>query len=202
MLITESFAFRDVSVWVPEGAPRALVLCGDGQILAPWGADLDDVMIVGVHRVDDEDERIYEYSPAFKPEVFAAHESFLMNDARSWVRSTFDVSLPRERRAMFGVSASGELAIALGLKYPDVIGAIFCASPGGGYQPGAPLPSPLPRCYFTGGTDEPWFYENAKRWADHLSDAGADVVVTERNGNHGDPFWRDELPLMVDWAFG
>ncbi len=201
MLVTESFAFRDVSVWVPEGAPTAVLYCGDGQILAPWGADLDGVMIVGVHRVDDEETRIYEYSASFEPARFGVHESFLMNDVRSWVLSTFDVSLPPERTAMFGVSASGELAIALGLAHPDVFGAVLCASPGGGHQPAAPLPSSLPRCYFTGGTEEPWFYENAKRWADHLSAAGADVVITERNGNHGDPFWREELPLMVDWAF-
>jgi hypothetical protein len=26
--------------------------------------------------------------------------------------------------------------------------------------------------------------------------------MTERAGSHGDPFWRDEFPLMVAWAFG
>jgi len=30
---------------------------------------------------------------------------------------------------------------------------------------------------------------------------GADVVMTERIGSHGGPFWREELPLMVAWAF-
>jgi ankyrin repeat protein len=35
-----------------------------------------------------------------------------------------------------------------------------------------------------------------------LAAAGADVVMTERAGGHGDAFWRDELPLMVAWAFG
>jgi enterochelin esterase-like enzyme len=64
------------------------------------------------------------------------------------------------------------------------------------------LPSPVPRTYFVAGTLEPWFQENATRWADALRDAGADVVVTERVGNHGDAFWREELPLMVAWAFG
>lgn len=33
-------------------------------------------------------------------------------------------------------------------------------------------------------------------------EAGADVVMTERVGSHGDPFWRQEFPLMVAWAFG
>lgn len=36
--------------------------------------------------------------------------------------------------------------------------------------------------------------------AEALRDAGADVVMTERAGSHGDAFWREELPLMVAWA--
>ena len=54
----------------------------------------------------------------------------------------------------------------------------------------------------TGGRQEPWFLENAARWADALRAAGADVMMTERDGNHGDPFWREEFPLMLTWAFG
>ena len=34
-----------------------------------------------------------------------------------------------------------------------------------------------------------------------LRDAGADVVMTERAGSHGDEFWRTEFSLMVAWAF-
>jgi hypothetical protein len=47
---------------------------------------------------------------------------------------------------------------------------------------------------------KPWFLENGKRWADALHSAGADVVMTERIGDHGDPFWQAEFPLMVKWA--
>jgi len=42
--------------------------------------------------------------------------------------------LPAGRAAVCGVSASGELALAIGVRYPDLYGAIFCASPGGGYR--------------------------------------------------------------------
>ena len=52
------------------------------------------------------------------------------------------------------------------------------------------------------GTLEPFFLENATRWADALRGAGADVVMTERVGDHGDPFWQAEFVLMVGWAFG
>ena len=103
---------------------------------------------------------------------------------------------------MFGVSAGGELALALGLGHPHVYGAVFCASPGGGYRPSGDLLSPLPRTYLVAGLQEPFFLENAKRWADALRDAGADVVMKERAGTHGGAFWREEFPLMTAWAFG
>ncbi|WP_460661934.1 alpha/beta hydrolase [Kribbella swartbergensis] len=211
-LVTETFEYdggRQVTVYVPPEPPEAVVFAGDGQLISQWGAyleaaDVPPTMIVGVYRTDDEDEmaRIREYSPSFDEERFAAHESFFVDDVRSWVRSRFSVALPAERTAVCGVSASGELALAMGLRHPDIYGAVFCASPGGGYHPPAELPSPLPRTYLVAGTLEPWFLENATRWADALRDADADVVLTERIGNHGDPFWQAEFPLMITWAFG
>ena len=64
------------------------------------------------------------------------------------------------------------------------------------------MPSPLPRAYLLAGTQEPFFRENATRWADALREAGADVVIEERVGSLGGAFWREELPRMVAWAFG
>jgi hypothetical protein len=63
------------------------------------------------------------------------------------------------------------------------------------------MPNALPRTYPTAGTLEPFFLENANRWAAALRNAGADVVMTERVASHGDSFWREEFPLMVAWAF-
>ena len=159
-------------------------------------------MIVGVHRLADETLRLHEYSPSFDPERFAAHETFFVEEVRRWTASRFGVALPAERTAVWGVSAGGELALALGLRHPDVYGAIFCASPGAGFRPPAVMPVSLPRAYFVAGTQEPFFHENATRWATALREAGADVVMTERDGSHGDAFWRQEFPLMVAWAFG
>lgn len=79
---------------------------------------------------------------------------------------------------------------------------VLAASPGGGYAPPPALPRPLPRVYLVAGSLEPWFAENATRWAEALREAGADVVMTERAGDHGDPFWQAELPRMLTWAFG
>jgi enterochelin esterase-like enzyme len=216
-LITETLGYdggRQVTAYVPSAPPEAIVFAGDGQLIAPWGAalevaDLPPTMIVGAHRLDDETRRLHEYSPgertaafAFDPERFAAHERFFVEDVRRWSQSRFDVALPADRTAVFGVSASGELALAMGLHHPDVYGAVLCASPGAGYRPPAAMPGSLPRAYLVAGTEESFFLENATRWADALRDAGADVVMTERAGSHGDAFWREELPLMVAWAFG
>lgn len=211
-LVTKTFEYdggRQVTVYVPPDPPEAVVFAGDGQLISQWGgyleaADVPPTMIVGAHRADAEDEmvRIREYSPGFDPERFAAHETFIVDDVRGWVRSRFGVALPAERTAVCGVSASGELSLALGLRHPDVYGAVFSASPGGGYRPPDPMPSPLPRTYLVAGSLEPWFGENATRWADALRVAGADVMLTERVGNHGDPFWQAEFPLMVAWVFG
>lgn len=61
---------------------------------------------------------------------------------------------------------------------------------------------PRPRAHFVAGRSEPFFRNNAARWADALRDAGADVVMTVRDGGHGGDFWRTELPLMTARAFG
>jgi enterochelin esterase-like enzyme len=209
-LVTETFEYdggRPVTVYVPPAPPEAIVFAGDGQLIAPWGesleaAGLPPTMIVGAHRLADETLRLHEYSPGFDPGRFAAHERFFTADVRQWAKSRFGVALPAERTAVFGVSASGELALALGFRHPDVYGAIFCASPGAGYRPPAVMPGSLPRTYLVAGTQEPFFLENANRWAAALRGAGADVVVTERAGSHGGAFWRKEFPLMVAWAFG
>jgi len=210
-LVTETFGHDDgrpVTVYVPTDPPEAVVFTGDGQLIAQWAEALEaadvrvpSTMIVGVHRPADEILRLHEYSPGFDPDRFAAHEQFLVHEVRRWVRSRFGVAPTTGHTAVFGVSAGGELALAVGLRHPDIYGAVLCASPGAGYRPPAVLPSPLPRTYLVAGTLEPFFLANATRWADALRDAGADVVMTQRVGSHGDAFWRDEFPLMVTWAF-
>ena len=69
-------------------------------------------------------------------------------------------------------------------------------------KPTEVMPNRIPRTYLVAGTQEPFFLENATRWAAALRDAGADVVMKERTGSHGGAFWRKEFPLMVVWAFG
>ena len=198
---------RQVTVYVPPASTESIVFAGDGGWhVSQLGAVLEaakapSTMIVGVHGLADDDARLHEYSPVFDAERFAAHEKFFVEDVRQWVRSRFGVAPRAERTAVWGASVGGELALAIGLRHPDVYGAVFSASPGGGYRPPAVMPSPLPRVYLVAGTLEPFFLSNARRWAVALGEAGADVVMAERVGSHGDAFWTEEFPLMVAWAF-
>ena len=209
--VTETFNYdggRQVTVYVPPAPPESIVFAGDGEWhISRLGEGLEtanaaSTMIVGVHGLTDDDARLQEYSPVFDAERFAAHEKFFVEDVRQWVQSRFAVALPAERTAVWGASIGGELALAIGFRHPDIYGAVFSASPGEGYRPPAVMPSPLPRVYLVAGTLEPFFLQNATRWAVALRDAGADVVMAERVGSHGDAFWREEFPLMVAWAFG
>lgn len=210
-IVTHTFAYdggRLVSVSVPSAPAEAIVFAGDGQLIAPWGSllastDAPPTMVVGVHRTPDANEmvRIREYSPDFDEGRFNAHEAFFVEQVAAWVRTHFDVDFPPERTAVCGVSAGGELSLSLGIRHPETYGFVFSLSPGGGYRPPADLPPHLPKVYLTAGTQEPFFLENATRWAKALETAGTEVVLTERHGDHGDPFWADEFPKMIAWAF-
>jgi enterochelin esterase-like enzyme len=215
--ITETLEYdggRQVTAYVPAAAAEAVVFAGDGQLIASWGevleaTDLPPTMIIGAHRVEDETLRLHEYSPGrstdafvFDPQRFAAHEQFFVHDVRRWASTRLAVRLPTSRTAVFGVSAGAELALAMGLRHPDIYGAVLGASPGAGYRPPAVPPGRPPRTYLVAGTEEPFFLANARRWADTLRGSGGDVVMTERAGSHGDAFWKHEFPLMVAWAFG
>src|SRR5258706_4017210 len=135
---------RQVPGYVPAAAAEEVVLGGDGQLITSWGevleaADLPPTMIIGAHRVEDETLRLHEYSPghstaafAFDPQRFAAHEKFFVEDVRQWAAARLAVRLPAGRTAVFGVSAGAGLALAMGLRHPDIYGAVFCASPGAG----------------------------------------------------------------------
>jgi len=135
--VTETFDYdggRQVTVYVPPDPPEAVVFAGDGQRISQWGrfleaVDVPPTMIVGGHGLTNDNLRLQEYSPVFDAERFAAHEKFFVEDVRQWTESRFGVALPTERTAVFGASAGGELALALGLRHPDVYGAIMLFVP-------------------------------------------------------------------------
>ena len=210
-LVTEALDYHDgrqVTVYLPGDEPEAVVYAADGAwhihdlSEALEAADARPTMIVGVHGLASDEERLTEYVSGFDAESFAAHERFFVDDVPRRIASRFGVALPAERTAVWGASLGAEFALAMGLRHPDRYGVVFAASPGAGFGPPAVLPSPLPRVYLVAGTDEPFFLDNARRWAEALRTARGEVAFEERPGGHGDGFWADEFPPMVAWAFG
>lgn len=211
-LVTKEFAFdggRSASAFVPPGTVESVVFAADGgwhterlaRVLEDSWAE-PSTMIVGVQGLEDDEGRLYEYVESFGGERFEAFERFLVEDVCAWTRSALDVELAAARTAVWGASLGGELALAMGLRNPDLFGVVLCASPGGGFTPASlVLPTAVPRTYLVGGRQERWFLDNASGWADALRSAGAHVVIEEREGEHGGQFWYDEFPLMVSWAF-
>lgn len=211
--VTQTFSFghgRRATAYVPPDTPEFVVYAADGawhtERLAEkleGSAALSSTMVVGVHGLEDDDGRLHEYVEAFGGEHFEAFERFFVEDVRAWVTSELDGGNAPERTAVWGASLGGELALALGLRHPEIYGVVLCASPGGGFTPASDqLPTAVPRTYLLAGKQEQWFLDNARRWAEALSAAGADVVIEERDGEHGGTFWYEEFPLMVSWAFG
>ena len=116
-------------------------------------------MIVGVHGRPDDNGRLHEYVPGFDAERFAAHEEFFVDHVGRWVAFCFAVTLPADRTGVWGASLGAELAVALGLRHPDVYGAVFAASPGAGYQPPVVCPLRFPACSVVAGPQEPFFLD-------------------------------------------
>ena len=209
-LVTESFAYdggRGVTVYVPSEPVEAVVFAADGGwhtarlVDALEGGDAPSTMIVGVHGRDDDDGRFTEYVPGVDEARFAAHEAFFLDEVGPWARSRFAVPAGADRTAVWGASLGGEFALAMGVRHPDVFGAVFSASPGGGYRPTGLVDAALPSLYLVAGKEEPFFAENAERWLHAAEEVGGDVVMHVRDGDHGGTFWYEELPRMVSWAF-
>ena len=212
-LVTESFGYdggRDVTVYVPSAPVEAVVFLADGgwhlsrlvdAVEAAGTGASATTMLVGVHGKNDDDGRFTEYVPSVDPARFAEHETFFAEAVPAWVRSHFGVALDADRTAVWGASLGGELALAMGVRHPELFGTAFSASPGGGYRPTPELASALRSVYLVAGREEPFFAENATRWLDAVQAAGGDAVMHVREGDHGGDFWFSELPLMVAWAF-
>lgn len=210
-LVTASLGYgggRGVTVYLPSRPVEAVVFTADGGwhisrlVDALEGADAPSTMIVGVHGRDDDEGRFSEYLPGVDDARFAEHEEFFVNEVAEWIRSRFGVSMSADRTGVWGASLGGEFALALGVRHPDVYGAVFSASPGGGYRPTASLEDVLPSFYLVAGQQEPFFAENAERWLHAVREAGGDVLMHVREGEHGGAFWFEEFPLMLSWAFG
>lgn len=210
-MVTESFGYdggRSVTVSVPVESADSVVFLADGGwhvsalSEALHRAGRRSTLLVGVHGLPDDDGRLNEYVLGFDTERFASHETFFVHEVGQWVAARFAMELCHERTAVWGASLGAEFALAMGLRHPALFGSVLACSPGAGFRPPDVMPNPLPRVYLVAGDDEPFFVDNATRWAVALERQGATVVAKQRPGAHGGSFWTEEFPLMVEWAFG
>lgn len=127
-LITEQLDHDDgrfVTVFRPHEPAEAIVFAADGGWHVPrlagvlGSASAPPIMIVGVHGLPDDDDRLKEYVPGFDARRFTAHERFFVGDVGRWVAERFGVAVPAARTAVWGASLGAELALAMGLRHPD-----------------------------------------------------------------------------------
>ncbi len=178
----------------------ALVFAGDGHLISRWSgsleaADVPSTMIVGVHRVPDEMLRLQEYSPGFEPGRFRGPREVLRRG--ECVDGCVGVSgsgcPPNCRRCSVSRRAGSWPSSPLGFGIQTSTARSSARRPAVATKPPGVMPRSLPRTYLVAGTLEPFFRDNATRWATALRDAGGDVAMTERVGSHGDTFWQEEL---------
>lgn len=110
-LVSEVLGYDDgrrVSAFVPSMAAEAVVYAADGGWhVERLGRALEDAgigstMVVGVHGLDDDDDRLAEYVPGFDDRRFVAHERFFVDQVQGWVAERLGVALPVERTAVWG----------------------------------------------------------------------------------------------------
>lgn len=75
-------------------------------------AGVTSTMLVGVHGLADDRQRLLEYSPSFDADRFAAHEKFFVEDVRQRMRSEYGLTLGADRTAIWGASIGAEVTMA------------------------------------------------------------------------------------------
>ena len=181
--VTETFDYdggRQVTVYVPPDPPEAVVFAGDGQFISQWGevletADAPSTMIVGVHGLADETPRLHSTRRPCPGTVRGTREVLRRGRPPMDGGAVWSSAARRPHRGVRGLggrgagarhraSASRHLRCGL-LRLARRGLPTACAD--------AELASArVPRRR----TLEPFFLENATRWAAVLRDAGADVV--------------------------
>jgi enterochelin esterase-like enzyme len=213
---------RPVSVYVPPargGQPvAAVVYMGDGQGVAGFAATIDTlisagrlprVMIVGSHTVyaapdlpPGTDIRSLEYIGTGGGERFVAHERYVLDELMPYAESRHGAPAERSRRAFFGVSNGGGLALSMLTRHPDTFGFAFPFSAGGSFDPTQWGDVSGSRVYLMTGQYEGAFRARTRERLDALRSRGATVEFREPAAAHDSSAWDVFFPRAVVWAFG
>jgi enterochelin esterase-like enzyme len=216
-------AKRNVHLYLPPGYDSTqtypVIYMLDGEILREYVGGIDylitercvpSLIIVGVESApfqNAENLRGEEYVPGRNPERFTQHERFFTQEVREWAEASYGASSHRNERVIFGVSNGGLFAVEMTLRHPELYGIAFPFSAGASQDFEKPmiqlnkLQLPL-QIYSTAGSLEPVFDQLTRDFAQAYTEAGAEVVFSERVAGHNDALWQVEFVNAVKWAFG
>lgn len=188
-----------------------VIYCADGQMLPEIcirlrSENLDEgmrsVVIVGVH--SDPAFRNEEYLAGLDGPRFRDHQRFFVDEVPAWAAAEFGVSNERQRRALFGVSNGAAFAVATGLAYPEMCGAVIAFSvprPPNEFPELPPRDSIRPRFYLAAGSRgaEKSFARFTRRLTKRLRSYHINATYVRGDGDHEPGLWQSLLPSGVNW---
>ena len=185
---------------------KSIVYCADGQVIETLAFALRSLpednlpILVGVH--SDPEVRAQEYLPSTK-DLYLAHESFFVENVRSWAHDRFDITMARDKSFVFGFSNGGAFAISVAFRHCDRFAAAIAFSiPPFGDLPVSSSPCErLPEIYLASGNQGPEksIRKNMVKLRRSLQRRGASLHYCERTCGHTLDFWTSEFAEAIQW---
>jgi len=205
---------RDVTVYHPPGsaAPEFVLYCTDGERLPSYSGFLDHavtagqvprVLVVGAHSARGleagEDPRSSEYLAHRGAPRFLAHAQFFCDELVPHAEATWQAPTDPAHRAVYGVSAGAEFAIAINRRYSDRFPRLILFSLSGQDPPQQIFP--CQRAYFAAGHLEPGYRRHTQKWQAHARRSETVTEFRESISGHDSGMWQEELPAALAWIF-
>jgi S-formylglutathione hydrolase FrmB len=127
------------------------------------------------------------------------------------IDGAFRTQARAEGRAIVGLSRGGVWALEIGLRNPDLIGAVAALSPAlavnyarEAYDPLhlAAIAEPLPEYFWLAAGEDDWARSATEALASELAARGLSPELIIVPGDHSDPTWEVVLPLLIDFLAG
>ena len=173
----------------------------------------DGFIVVGI---DNSSHRMNEYTPDWSDKSDAdgsKYAAFIVETLKPYIDEHYNTLTDRENTAVAGSSMGGLISFHIGLKYPEVFGAIGAFSSSfqinteearNAFIESINLNQELPRLYLDAGTNES-LYTYVNPVADKLFEVGypKELIYThiEEGHGHNEFAWRTRFPNALDWLF-
>lgn len=144
--------------------------------------------------------RAQEYLPDVNPARFKAHETFFVEELRTWAQSQFGASTKREDRVVNGFSNGGQFALQMALRHPEIYAhAVPISTAGKTFTLTRSSLGVVPADFFlVAGTLEPYI-KQSRHFSSELQSAGARVKGNEWVSGHDVQVWIEILPAALEW---